>query len=262
MTEQTKTDNKGEDRAAGFEVQLGSFSGPLDLLCHLVEAREFDAVKLNIFELVSQYINFLVTAKGASLNELAEFFTFASRLLLRKVHSLLPGEEPQESEEDTPDDYIQSPEELEAIITRYKPYRSAARWLGAAKGQRERYFLRVIDEEDNYYYDVGDLETLASKWWETLAVYEERTQADRYDADETLWDEIPDAMPEERQIEQRMSELIVLVKGKRQPLGALLGDRNPKTLIITLLALLEMSRMGLVHLIQPETLGGVEIAAD
>ena len=262
MAEELSSEKNAENRAPGFEVRLGSFSGPLDLLCHLVESRELDAVKLNMFELVSQYISFLVSARGATLNELAEFFSFASRLILRKVHSLLPGQEAEDEEELPPEDYIQSPEELEAILSRYKPYRAAARRLASAKEEREKYFLRVMDEEDNYYYDLGDLETLASKWWETLARYEERTQTEAYDSDEALWDEIPDAMPEERQIEQRMSELMFIVKGKRQPLAALLSDRNPKTLIVTLLALLEMSRMGLVHLIQQETLGGVEIAAD
>lgn len=262
MAEQTAASKEKEDRASGFEVKLGSFSGPLDLLCHLVESRELDAVKLNMFELVSQYISFLVSARGATLNELAEFFSFASRLILRKVHSLLPGQEPEEPAELPPDDYIQSPEELEAILARYKPYRAAARWLAGAKEKREKYFLRVIDEEDNYYYDIGDLETLAAQWWGTIARYEERTRPDDYENEETLWDEIPDAMPEERQIEQRISELLYIVKGKRQPLASLLTDRNPKTLIVTLLALLEMSRLGLVHLIQPETLGGVEIAAD
>ncbi|MEG1824369.1 MAG: segregation/condensation protein A [Cloacibacillus sp.] len=261
MPDEIIAENAAGQNAPGFEVRLGSFSGPLDLLCHLVESRELDAVKLNITELVSQYISFLVTAKGATLNELAEFFTFASRLLLRKVHSLLPGAEPEELEELPADDYIESPEELAAIIARYKPYRAAARRLAAAKENREKYFVRVIDEEDNYYYDIGDLETLAAKWWETLARYEERTQADRYESEEMIWDEIPDAMPEERQIEERMNELLSVVRGRRQTLGELLSDRNPKTLIVTLLALLEMSRLGLVHIIQTETLGGVEIAA-
>lgn len=81
----------------------------------------------------------------------------------------MPGAEPEELEELPADDYIESPEELAAIIARYKPYRAAARRLADAKEDREKYFVRVIDEEDNYYYDIGDLETLAAKWWETLA---------------------------------------------------------------------------------------------
>lgn len=243
-------------------MRLGAFSGPLDLLCHLVEVREFDAVKVNLTELVTQYINFLVTAKGATLNELAEFFSFASRLLLRKVNALFPGQEEEGPQELPPDDYIESEEELAEIIARYRPYRAAAGRLASAKTERERSFLRVADEEDNYYYDIGDLDTLASKWWETLARYEERTAQAKYDEELTVWDEIPDAVPEERQIEQRMDELMRVVRGRRLGLGELLADRNPKTLIVTLLALLEMSRLGLVHLIQTETLGGVEIAAD
>lgn len=247
-------------KESGFEVHLGSFSGPLDLLCHLVESREMDAVKLNLTELVTQYIDFLVRAKGATLNELADFFSFASRLLLRKVDSLFPDRAPAPDEILPEEDFV-SEEELEFIVNRYRPYRAAARWLAAAKEERERCFLRVTDEEDNYYYDIGDLEMLASKWWELEASIEESRAAAQYDEDTMLWDEIPDAVPEERQIEERMDELMRIVAGRRLPLGELLSERNKKTLIVTLLALLELSRLGMVHIIQPETLGGVEIAA-
>ena len=254
----SKPEGRGE---AGFEVHLGSFSGPLDLLCHLVEAREMDAVKLNLTELVTQYIDFLVRAKGATLNELADFFSFASRLLLRKVDSLFPDRAPAPDEIAPEEDDFVSEEELAFIMNRYRPYRAAARWLAAAKDERERCFLRVTDEEDNYYYDIGDLEMLASKWWELEARLEESRAAAQYDEEAMLWDEIPDAVPEERQIEERMDELMHIVAGRRLPLGELLAERNKKTLIVTLLALLELSRLGMVHIIQPETLGGVEIAA-
>lgn len=246
----------------GFEVHLGSFSGPLDLLCHLVEARELDAVKLNLTELVTQYIDFLVRAKGATLNEMADFFSFASRLLLRKVHSLLPCDaEEDRCDEPQPENAIETEEDLALILQRYRPYRAAGRWLAAAKERRERYFLRVVDEEDLFYYDIGDLETLAAKWWDIYARYAQQARSEEYDAMQALLEEIPDAAPEENVIEERMDELLRIVKGRRMPLGELLSDRNPRTLIVTLLALLELSRLGFVHIIQIETLGGVEIAA-
>lgn len=245
----------------GFEVHLGSFSGPLDLLCHLVEARELDAVKLNLTELVTQYIDFLVRVKGATLNEMADFFSFASRLLLRKVHSLLPCDIEDGRDEPPPEDAIETEEDLSIILQRYRPYRAAGRWLAAAKERRERYFLRVMDEEDLFYYDIGDLETLAAKWWDIYARYAQQARSEEYDAMQALLEEIPDAAPEENVIEERMDELLRIVKGHRMPLGELLSDRNPRTLIVTLLALLELSRLGFVHIIQTETLGGVEIAA-
>lgn len=266
MPEEIKTDETaGANPAAGFEVHLDSFSGPLDLLCHLVETREFDALKLNLTQVVQQYISFLVNARGATLNEMADFFAFASRLVLRKVNSLFPRSEDAEADEPQADDedggLITSEEELAEIIARYRPYRAAARVLSGLKEKREKCFLRVTDEEDNYYYDIGNLDALALKWWETLALYEERISAEKYSSDAMIWEEIPDAVPEERQIEERMDELLLLLRGGRMSFAALLSEKNTKTVIVTLLALLEMSRLGMVHIIQTETLGGVEIAA-
>lgn len=98
--------------ARGFEVRLGDFSGPLDLLCHLVDIREMDPVKLNLTELISQYVRFLVESKRTTLNEMAEFFSFASRLLLRKVHSLFPSQQADEPEDILQEDDGYTEEEL------------------------------------------------------------------------------------------------------------------------------------------------------
>ena len=52
-----------------------------------------------------------------------------------------------------------------------------------------------------------------------------------------------------------------IVKGKHIKLRELLTERSRKTLIVTLLALLEMSRLGMIDIIQTEVLGDVEIVA-
>ena len=117
ITNSDKANVQGERR--GFEVQLGAFSGPLDLLCHLVESREMDPAKLNLTELVSQYVQFLLDSNRTTLNEMAEFFAFASRLLLRKVRSLFPQQPGEEAAEDISDDeYIETEEETSLSSTR------------------------------------------------------------------------------------------------------------------------------------------------
>jgi segregation and condensation protein A len=263
LAEETEnlTNNAQEDQR-GFEVQLGAFSGPLDLLCHLVESREMDPSKLNLTELVAQYVQFLLDSKRTSLNEMAEFFSFASRLLLRKVHSLFPsqpGEEPDEDLSEEEEDLTE--EELQRMLENFRPYRAAAAHLAKCQTEREQYFVRIADEDSTPFYDLGDLYSLASRWWDMLDEYNRKHQREREDAEEDPWDEIPDAVPEEQQVESRMSELQELLKGKRLSLAELLQERNKKNLIVTLLALLEMSRLGMVDLIQTETLGDVEIAA-
>ena len=80
-------------------------------------------------------------------------------------------------------------------------------------------------------------------------------------SEESLWEEIPDAIPEERLVEERMEELLRSIRKKELSLRDLLEEKNKKILIVTLLALLEMSRLGMVRIKQSETLGDVTVAA-
>ena len=187
-----------ELESENFEVQLGSFSGPLDLLCHLVEGREMDPAKLNITELVSQYVNFLLNSKRTSLNELAEFFSFVSRLLLKKVRSLFPASLQEDvALEDFDEGYIETEDDLRRLLEEFIPYRKATSLLKTYQEERERSFNRVFDEDSSPFYDLGDLYGLASRWWQLLEEYHQRLKDTDLTQDD-LWEDIPDAIPEER----------------------------------------------------------------
>ena len=256
---QTSKEKKEDER--GFEVQLEAFSGPLDLLCHLVDIREMDPIKLNLTDLVTQYVQFLLKSKRTDLNQIAEFFSFASRLILHKVRSLFPSQRNDEDvQEDEPLDDELTEEELQQMLENFRPYRAAAARLAKFQQDREQYFVRIVDEDSTPFYDLGDLYSLASRWWSLLDEYNRRTESESYGEDDFI-DDIPDAIPEERQVDQRMEELMEIVKGKHIKLRELLTERSRKTLIVTLLALLEMSRLGMIDIIQTEVLGDVEIVA-
>ena len=245
-----------------FELRLDAFSGPLDLLCHLVENRELNPAKVNLTELITQYIAFLAKCKETSLNELADFFSFASRIILRKVRALLPdSSESIESEELFFEDDIEADEEeLMRILENFRPYRNASVWLLKSQAERERYFVRIPDEEVSPFYDLGDLYGLSAKWWELIDRYNERKRTYRYE-DDSPWDDIPDGAAEEHQVERRMEELTAEITRGRIALSGLLTENNKKILVVTLLALLEMSRLGIIRLTQNETLGDVWIVS-
>lgn len=250
------------EETKGFEVQLGAFSGPLDLLCHLVESREMDPSKLNLTDLVAQYVSFLLGSNRTTLNEMAEFFAFASRLILRKVRSLFPTSIVEDNSEimDYDEDYIQTEEELQRLLEGFIPYRNATLYLTSCQQKREESFTRVFDEETSPFYDLGDLYGLSTRWWQLLDEYNERIR-DVNAGQEELWNDIPDTIPEERQVEERMYELFTEIKIKKLFLSEILHEKNKKLLIVTLLALLELSRLGKINLIQQKTWGDVEIAA-
>ena len=263
MTEQNEVLSSIEEKGdrKGFEVQLGTFSGPLDLLCHLVESREMDPAQLNLTELITQYVQFLVNSKRTTLNEMAEFFSFASRLLLRKVHSQNPVQREVEDDEYLPEeDPFADEDEIRRMLENFRPYRNAASHLAGLQSKRERSFIRIADEESSPFYDLGDLYGLATLWWQMLDRYYEKMYCVDQRED-SLWDDIPDAIPEESQVEERMEELLRTIRKKELSLRDLLEERNKKILIVTLLALLEMSRLGMIRITQSETLGDVLVAA-
>lgn len=249
----------------GFLVTLGDFSGPLDLLCHLVETRAMDASTLKLSDLLAQYVSYLLSTRKATLAELAEFFSFASRLLLRKVRALIPGtaddgedEAASFSEEEAVFTEEMDEATLAELLERFKPYRAAAALLAARKEARELSFVRVCDEGGPPWFDIGDLYGLATLWWGLIEVHDRRRSAGTRDG---FLLEVPDAVPEEVLVDQRMEEVrAVLAELGGTRLRALL-DRYPGELVVTLLALLELSRLGRLRLCQEEVWADVEVAA-
>jgi segregation and condensation protein A len=247
-----------------FEVTLKDFSGPLDLLCHLVETSAIDATSVKLTDVLSQYVPYLYASGKATLSELAEFFSLASRILIRKVRSLLPRTGDDAGTDavgaaDEFDDGELTEETLAAALERFKPYRSATTRLGGMKAERERSFVRISDEGGPPWFDIGDLYGLSTLWWTLI---EEYSRSRARSARDDFMEEIPDAMPQEIQVDRRMDEIReLLAEGGAVTLSAALARFGAGALIVTLLALLEMSRLGAIRLTQTKEWGDVGIDA-
>lgn len=244
---------------SSFDVDFEGFSGPLDLLCLLVETREIEASSVPLGDVVHRYAAFLVSSREVPLARAAEFLCLAARLLLGKVRGLFPR--PQESSPEACDEGA-SEEELLALLERYRPYRRAASLLARLQAERERAFLRP-PEEGPPLYDLGDLWGLAMVWWSTLEAFQSRQPQVETGRDEEDYDEgFPEAIPDEAQVERRMEELLLALTsgGEELTLARMLRrERGRIDLIVTLLALLELSRLGHISLVQKEVLGDVQV---
>ena len=247
-----------------FQVTLGEFSGPLDLLCHLVESRSMDASSIRLTEVLSQYVSYMLSAKKATLAELAEFFYMASRLLLGKVRSLLPrmsdGDEGEPADEELiADDDEMDEEKLAFMLERFRPYRRATALLSRMKEERERSFVRITDETEQPWFDIGDLYGLSLLWWSLL---ERHLGQRRQRTERGFMFDVPDAVPEEVLVEHRMEEVTAkLASSGNISLRRLLDGFEKGELVVTLLALLELSRLGRLKIVQAEALGDIEIEA-
>jgi segregation and condensation protein A len=258
------------ERAGNVEITIDGFSGPLDLLCHLVESRQMQASKIKVAQLARIYGAYLVRTQKASAETLAEFFFMVAGLLLQKTLSLLPSA-PEEypGDEEAADD-LPGEEELMARLARYRPYRAATTCLEERKARQDRCFRRIPDEkeqdgefQEEPSYDIGDIYFLSRIWW---GLIERASRRDNRTEDiplEDEWDGMPEALPEESQIQSRIVELEEkLAVNLALSLNALWAvSPSVKTLVVTLLAVLEMCRMGKVTIEQETLFSDVRICA-
>jgi segregation and condensation protein A len=93
--------NAQVDEVHGPAVELAVFSGPLDLLLHLIRKNEVSIYDIPIFSICDQYNEHLQAIQDLDLDVAGEFLWMASWLLHLKSRMLLPqvaegGEDPRE----------------------------------------------------------------------------------------------------------------------------------------------------------------------
>jgi segregation and condensation protein A len=242
---------------SAFQADIIGFSGPFDLLCYLVENRQLVAADISVGQVVKIYGAFLANTRRVSVAVVSEFLTMAASLVLNKIRSLLPGrsEGGREDAASPGEEYFDT-EGVEEKLSRYRPYRKAALLLWNRKERQDLAFTRCMSVEEGQSWDLGDLYGLCSLWWDLL---EERKssgssgKASWIDG-ENEWEGMPVPLPDEEQIEMKISEIMgILSQLKAVSFSDLLGNgRSVAVFVVTLLSLLEMSRMGRVRIVQEE----------
>lgn len=120
-------------------LNLPNFSGPLDLLLHLIRSQEIDIYDIPIAKITGQYLEHLAKWQKLDLQIAGEYFVMASTLLRIKSQYLLPQNdfiEPEEQPEDPR-------EELVEQLVQYSIFQKIAEYL---KQRNEEVPLTVAKE--------------------------------------------------------------------------------------------------------------------
>lgn len=120
----------GFGSVAGFVVALDGFTGPLDLLLHLVREEQIDIADIPIARVADQ---FLAAIHVLGLNQAADYLEMAGRLIRLKVQMLMPRGGDDDSWEDPR-------AELVRRLLEYQQIKEIAQWMS---GQVERRALRL-----------------------------------------------------------------------------------------------------------------------
>src|SRR5918996_6392799 len=81
----------------GFVVELDAYSGPLDLLLHLLRDEQLEIADIPIARIADQ---FLQAIHELGLNQAADYLDMASRLVRLKAQMLLPRRSEEDGWED------------------------------------------------------------------------------------------------------------------------------------------------------------------
>lgn len=71
-------------------IKIADFEGPFDLLLHLIKKHEMDIYNIEIYEITSQYLDYLNQMKTMDLEITSEFIVIAATLIEIKSKKLLP----------------------------------------------------------------------------------------------------------------------------------------------------------------------------
>ncbi len=122
--------------SGAFVVELEQFSGPLDLLLHLIREDEVDITDLPIAQIADQ---FLAVIHDLGLDRAADYLEMAARLLRIKAQLLLPRR--------SDDDEWEDPRaELVRRLLEYQQIREVVGWLQAAAAARAERFGRGFEQ--------------------------------------------------------------------------------------------------------------------
>lgn len=106
-----------------YRIKLEQFEGPMDLLLNLIKEQKLDITRLSLAKVADQYLDYINNKENITLENLADFLTIASRLILIKSKALLPMLEFSEEEEEEIKD-------LERQLAEYKKFKDISKRIG------------------------------------------------------------------------------------------------------------------------------------
>ncbi|HHY09925.1 MAG TPA: segregation/condensation protein A [Firmicutes bacterium] len=234
----------------GYVFQLKAYEGPLDLLLDLIAKNEIEIWDIPIAAITEQYLAYLYSLQERDLAVAGEFLVMAATLIRIKSRLLLP-EKPQV--EDLEEEEKDPREELVERLVRYKFFKETAEFL------REKY------ETTLFYYDRGQAQAAYSEAPIFTNPVGDLTINQLKEIYRGLREELAKEAPTHA-VSQRISVKERLALIRLQLVGQpklsffdLCHNRSPQEIVVTLLAVLELVRLGEVRVSQERSFGEIAV---
>ena len=230
---------------------INDFSGPLDLLLHLVKTAKMDIYEIDTKYIIDKYLEFINTIDKEDLDSASEYLVMASELIHLKSRLLLN----LEAEEDSDTEYsINSEEDLKNRLIEYERYQNVTNLFKELEENRSEFFTKIP---------------------ESLSLYMEKETTEKgiYDADvlSNALAELQKRMNYQKPINTKITRREISVeerkkyireyisKRKKVNFFDLFEDYNKDVIVATFLSILDMCKSQEVKLTQKENFSDILI---
>ena len=226
-----------------LEVYFDAFEGPLDLLLYLIRRANIDVLDIPMAKLTEQYMEYVEVMRTRNLELAAEYLVMAAMLMEIKSRMLLPRPSmPSEEAEDPRAELVRRLLEYERMKLAGQKL-DALPQLGRDRMPVEVWFEQTLAQRLPAV-NVVDLQEA----WRALLVRAKMTQHHR-------------VTREELSVREHMSLILRRLRGRGFAEFADLFDpaRGVAVLIVNFLAVLELTREGLLEVTQVESFAPIYV---
>lgn len=232
-----------------YRIKLPAFEGPLDLLLFLIRKNELDIYDIPIESVTRQYIDVLHSLQQLDLEIAGEFFVMAATLMEIKSRMLLPrGQAAIDPNAD--EDEMDPRWELVHQLLQYKKFKEAAGTLGQLASFQQNLLPRNVIATTVAAAERPLKPADRIELWNAFNIVLRRL------AEKLVVGEIED---EQVTVADKMEELLGLIQTRRQFVFSELfpGRVTVRELVATFLAVLELTRLGRLHVRQHEAFADI-----
>ncbi len=218
---------------------IDKFSGPLDLLLHLIKQSNIDIYDIKIEEITNQYLDYINKMEELNLNVASSYLVMAAELIEMKASLLLPKPEIDD------DEYEEDPKEkLIQRLIEYQNYKDVISKFHDLEQERQQYYTKKASDISEY-----DIETKLN---------DDVDLSDLLKAFEKFLQKKEDNKPlntkitsKEYSITKRSKEIKDIIKTKKRVNFKELFNINTKSyIIVTFLSILVLAKNNDIKLIQ------------
>ncbi len=244
-----------------MNIQIKEFSGPLDLLLQLIRREEMDIFDIDIHKITEQYLTFIEQNSITDLDSAGDFIRMAALLIYIKSKSLFPSEESENSE-------VENKEVLQGALTRSLLKIQAVQSLSNQFNQcsllgRDVWSSGITEHDKECFFPLSEPVLDRIKQQPLLRLL--RTHFRVFQKDASVSDRFSGLFQDPFPFLSDCIHAIHhrLIVGAELKMSSLTnrkeGNHLPQTLI-AFLALLELSRLGVVSLAQNKDFTDIDVS--